>query len=72
MELLLQGGTLDGVRVFDARTITRAVVEQRYLELDLNLMAPIRYSMGFMLGSNYASFYGFRTARLAAVRDPGR
>jgi CubicO group peptidase (beta-lactamase class C family) len=64
MQLLLQGGELDGVRVFDSRTITRAVIEQSYLEVDLTLLAPIRYSMGFMLGSNYASLYGLRTTRL--------
>ncbi len=64
MQLLLQGGELDGVRIFDSRTITRAVVEQSYLEVDLTLGAPVRYSMGFMLGSNYVSLYGFRTPRL--------
>lgn len=64
MQLLLQGGELDGVRIFDSRTITRAIIEQSYLEVDLTLLAPLRYSMGFMLGSNYASLYGFRTTRL--------
>lgn len=49
-ELLLNGGELDGVRIFDTRTIRRATSEQSYLEFDLTLGIPLRYSMGFMLG----------------------
>ncbi len=63
MQLLLDGGVQDGVRVFEARTIERAIAEQTYLEVDLTLGAPIRYSMGFMLGSRLASVYGLRTQR---------
>jgi CubicO group peptidase (beta-lactamase class C family) len=63
MQLLLDGGSLDGVRVFDTRTIERAVAEQSYLELDLTLGAPVRYSMGFMLGSRFASLFGVATQR---------
>jgi CubicO group peptidase (beta-lactamase class C family) len=57
-ELLLRGGELDGVRVFDRRTVRRAVAEQSYLEIDSFLGAPVRYGMGFMLGSNWFSLYG--------------
>jgi CubicO group peptidase (beta-lactamase class C family) len=63
MQLLLDGGMLDGVRVFETRTIERAIAEQTYLELDLTLGAPLRYSMGFMLGGRLASLYGLRTQR---------
>lgn len=63
MQLLLGGGTLDGVRVFETRTIERAIAEQSYLELDLTLGAPIRYSMGFMLGGRVASLFGLGTQR---------
>jgi CubicO group peptidase (beta-lactamase class C family) len=63
MQLLLDGGTLDGIHVFDTRTIERAVAEQSYLELDLTLGAPIRYSMGFMLGGRFASVFGLATQR---------
>jgi len=63
MQLLLDGGTLDGVRVFETRTIQRAIAEQTYLELDLTLGVPIRYSMGFMLGGRFASLFGLRTQR---------
>ena len=63
MQLLLDGGTLDGVRVFDTATIQRAIAEQTYFEIDLTLGVPIRYSMGFMLGGRLASLYGLRTQR---------
>ena len=67
MQLLLGGGELDGVRIFEPRTLTHAVAEQSYLEVDLTLGAPIRYSMGFMLGGR-AGVYGVRHA--ARVRPP--
>jgi CubicO group peptidase (beta-lactamase class C family) len=57
-QLLLDGGTLDGVRIFDPRTIRRAVSEQSYLEFDLTLALPFRYGMGFMLGGRRFSPYG--------------
>jgi CubicO group peptidase (beta-lactamase class C family) len=57
-ELLLRGGELGGVRVFDRRTVRRAVAEQTYLEVDSFLGVPVRYGMGFMLGSNWFSLYG--------------
>lgn len=63
MQLLLDGGELDGVRVFETRTIQRAVAEQTFFELDLTMGAPIRYSMGFILGARVASPYGLNTPR---------
>jgi len=57
-EILLEGGELDGVRIFEPRTVLRAVSEQSYLEFDLSLMMPVRYGMGFMLGGKWFSFYG--------------
>ena len=57
-QLLLNGGTLDGVTVFEPRTIRRAVQEQSYLEFDLTLVLPLRYGMGFMLGGKTLSLYG--------------
>ena len=61
MQLLLGGGTLGGVQVFEPRTLVRAVAETSYLEVDLTLGLPVRYSMGFMLGGRYASVYGTHT-----------
>jgi CubicO group peptidase (beta-lactamase class C family) len=55
-QLLLNEGELDGVRIFEPRTIHRATSEQSYLEFDLTLGVPTRYSMGFILGG--FGFYG--------------
>jgi len=57
-QLLLDGGTLDGVHVFDPRTIRRATSEQSYLEFDFTLGLPFRYGLGFMLGAQWLSLYG--------------
>ena len=57
-ELLRCGGELDGKKVMEKRTIRRALTEQSYLELDLTLGFPTRYSLGFMLGAKRLSIYG--------------
>ena len=57
-QLLLNGGELDGVRIFEPRTIRRATSEQSYFEVDLTLGLPLRYGMGFMLGGKWFSLYG--------------
>jgi CubicO group peptidase (beta-lactamase class C family) len=57
-ELLRAGGALDGVRVFEPRTIRRAITEQSYHQVDLTLGFPVRYSLGFMLGARHLSPYG--------------
>ena len=62
-ELLLRGGTLDGVKVFDERTIARAVAPQGRRQIDRIILLPLRYGLGFMLGSRTLSFFGRRSAR---------
>lgn len=57
-QVLLNGGDLGGVRLFEPRTVRRATVEQSYLEFDLTLGMPVRYGMGFMLGGKWLSFFG--------------
>jgi CubicO group peptidase (beta-lactamase class C family) len=57
-ELLRNGGELDGVRVFEPRTIRRALTEQSYREIDFTLGFPTRYSLGLMLGAKVLSLYG--------------
>lgn len=80
-QLLLDGGELDGVRVFDRRTVRRAIAEQSYLEVDSFLGLPVRYGMGFMLGDTRFSPYGADTANafghvgftnVIAYADPDR
>ena len=60
-ELLLNGGELDGINIFDSRTIRRATAEQSYMEFDRTLGLPLRYGMGFMLGGRWMSLYGADT-----------
>ncbi len=57
-ELLRRGGELDGVRVFEPRTIRRLLSEQSYLEIDFTLGFPTRFSLGMMLGAQRLSIYG--------------
>jgi CubicO group peptidase (beta-lactamase class C family) len=57
-ELLRRGGELDGVRVMERRTIRRALAEQSYMEIDLSLGFPTRFSLGMMLGAKVVSLYG--------------
>lgn len=61
-ETLLCGGTYQDARVFDQRTVARAVEPQVTGQVDRVLMMPIPLSMGFMLGLRSFGFYGPRTA----------
>jgi CubicO group peptidase (beta-lactamase class C family) len=58
-QCLLDEGTLDGVRVFDATTVRHATTEQSYMELDLSLIVPLRYGLGFMLGHKGVGPFGY-------------
>ncbi len=62
-QCLLQEGELDGVRVFEPRTIHRATAEQSYWEIDLTLGIPLRHGLGFMLGSEGLSPWGLGASR---------
>jgi CubicO group peptidase (beta-lactamase class C family) len=62
-ECLLRGGELDGVRVFDPRTIRHATNESSYREIDLTLFAPLRYGSGLMLGDRPFGIFGPNTPR---------
>jgi CubicO group peptidase (beta-lactamase class C family) len=62
-QLLLEEGELEGVRVFERRTVRRAVREQSYLEIDSFLGMPVRYGMGFMLGAERFTPYGPHTPK---------
>lgn len=60
-EMLLRGGELDGVRVFEERTVRRALQPQAARQVDGIIKLPLRYSLGFMLGSQHLSFFGLRS-----------
>jgi CubicO group peptidase (beta-lactamase class C family) len=62
-QCLLDGGELNGVRVFDPRTIHHATSEQSYREIDLTLGLPIRYGLGPMLGDDPIGLFGPKTGR---------
>ncbi len=57
-DLLRCGGELDGVRIFEPRTLRRALSEQSYREIDFTLGFPTRFSRGFMLGAKALSLFG--------------
>ncbi|HMV66885.1 MAG TPA: serine hydrolase domain-containing protein [Myxococcota bacterium] len=63
MEMLRLEGELDGVRVMRPRTVRRALVETSHMELDLTMLLPIRYGLGYMLGANWFSVFGPDTPR---------
>jgi CubicO group peptidase (beta-lactamase class C family) len=48
-------------QVLEPRTLRRALTEQSYLEVDLSLGFPTRFSYGFMLGAKRLSLYGLDT-----------
>jgi CubicO group peptidase (beta-lactamase class C family) len=62
-QCLLDGGAMNGVRVFDPRTVHHATSEQSYREIDLTLGLPIRYGLGPMLGDDPVGLFGPRTGR---------
>jgi len=62
-QCLLDGGQLDGVRVFDPLTVRRAVAEVGKPEIDRSLLVPLRYSAGMMLGASPWGLYGPDTAK---------
>jgi CubicO group peptidase (beta-lactamase class C family) len=62
-ECLLREGELDGVRVFDPRTVRHATAEQSYREIDLTLFMPLRYGNGLMLGDRPLGLFGQNTPR---------
>jgi CubicO group peptidase (beta-lactamase class C family) len=62
-QCLLDEGELDGVRIFEPRTVHHAIDEQSAWEIDLTLGLPIAYSTGFMLGNHFLSLYGWNHPR---------
>ncbi len=62
-QCLLDGGVLDGVRVFDPLTVRRATAEVGKPEVDRSLLVPLRYSAGMMLGDSPWGLYGPDTTR---------
>jgi len=62
-QCLLDGGVLDGTRVFQPLTVRRAVAEVGKPEFDRSLLVPLRYSAGMMLGDTPFGLYGPDSAK---------
>ncbi len=62
-EMLRQEGRYGDQQIFKPETVRRAILEAQRPELDASLLMPMRYSMGFMLGSKPIGLYGPNTSR---------
>ncbi|MBF0452583.1 MAG: beta-lactamase family protein [Candidatus Magnetomorum sp.] len=57
-QLLLNGGELNGKRIFDPLTIRRALMESDIIKFDDTMVIPMRYSAGMMLGASPFGLWG--------------
>ena len=57
-QCLLGEGEFEGTRVFEPSTVHHATTEQSYGEIDFTLLFPVRYGLGFMLGSKRVNPFG--------------
>ncbi len=57
-QLLLNGGELDGVRIFHPDTVHRSVMNPTDAQLDATMLVPMRYSAGHMLGDSPIGLWG--------------
>lgn len=80
-QMLLNGGTYNGQRLFETATIAEAVRPTGGAKLDGMLLVPVRFSAGFWLGEQRLSLYGPSTPHayghmgfinIAAWADPQR
>lgn len=57
-QLLLNGGELGGVRIFQSETVRRAVTPAAKMWFDRTMIVPMRYSAGLMLGADPMGLWG--------------
>jgi CubicO group peptidase (beta-lactamase class C family) len=57
-QMLLNGGDLNGTRIFKPETVRQAVKPARKQVIDRTIFLPMRYSAGMMLGNNPVGLYG--------------
>ncbi len=57
-QMMLNGGELNGMRIFDPLTIKRAVTASDAMKLDGTMIIPMRYSPGMMLGASPVGMWG--------------
>lgn len=57
-QMLLNGGELDGVRLFRPETVREAIAPVGAIQFDRTLKVPLRFSAGFLLGERPFGLYG--------------
>ena len=62
-EMLLSGGSYNGKQILSPRTVFRATLPTSGTSLDRTLLAPMRYALGPMLGSNPVGLFGPMTGQ---------
>jgi CubicO group peptidase (beta-lactamase class C family) len=63
LECMRRNGELDGVRIWEPRTIHHALNEASYRNVDLTLFMPLRFGLGPMLGDSPIGIFGRDTAK---------
>ena len=62
-EMLLSGGEYQGKQIFSPETVFRATIPTSGITIDRSLLAPMRYALGPMLGSNPVGLFGPMTGQ---------
>ena len=62
-EMLLNGGSYQGKQILSPETVFRATLPTSNITIDRNLLAPMRYALGPMLGSNPIGIFGPNTGQ---------
>ena len=62
-EMLLNGGEYQGKRILSPETVFRATLPTSNITIDRTLLAPMRYALGPMLGSNPIGIFGPNTGQ---------
>ena len=62
-EMLLSGGEYQGKQIMNPKTVFRSTLPTSGLSIDRTLLAPMRYALGPMLGSNPVGLFGPMTGQ---------
>ncbi len=62
-EMLLNGGQYRGKQIMSPRTVFRATLPTSTTTIDRTILAPMRYALGPMLGSNPVGIFGPHTGQ---------
>jgi len=62
-EMLLNGGEYNGKQIMSPKTIFRSTLPTSVTTIDRTLLAPMRYALGSMLGSNPVGIFGPQTGQ---------